>query len=217
VGLHHVGAPGVWEVALPDAFDEALADRVLDLLTGAGHTAVPCGDAHGRIVDRLAVAVLLEARALRAARPAPGGVPDAVTAALDAGGLATDAIRADDVPTIAAALHEGSGGADRFDPDAPPPAGGVPVDPAALRDRLELVAIAEGYRVVGDAVAGVAEIEAAMTLGAGWRQGPFTLAGRRGLRDVVEGLTRACRAPGADAATLDRFRVPPLLWQLATA
>ena len=55
-----------------------------------------------------------------------------------------------------------------------------------------------------------------MTAGAGWAAGPFTLAGRRGLRAVVTAIAALGRDPAADPATADRFAMPQLLWRMAT-
>jgi 3-hydroxyacyl-CoA dehydrogenase len=81
---------------------------------------------------------------------------------------------------------------------------------------MELVAANEAYRLVGESVAGTAEVDLAMTHGAGWPVGPFALAGQRGLRTLVADLTAHARDAGTDAVALDRFRVAPLLWQMAT-
>ena len=80
--------------------------------------------------------------------------------------------------------------------------------PPTLAERLALAAIAEGYRLVEEAVAGAEEIERALTAGAGWAAGPFTLAGRRGLRGVVTALAAIARDPAVDAADPRPVRDP---------
>lgn len=209
VGLHPVAGRLV-EVAMPAWFDDVVVDGVLDLLDGAGLVALPCTDAPGRIVDRLVAAARLEAVA-HAGRDDPGHLE----VALGTEGLPLHVLASADLPAVAAALHEGLGDAHRFLPPTPPTlAAGLPT--SAIMARVCLAVIAEAYRLVGEAVAGAEDIERAMTLGAGWATGPFALAGRAGLRTLVTELTAAARAPDADLATADRFRVPPVLWQIAT-
>ena len=220
VGFNLLPGSAVAELAMPVAFDDTVVDAVLDLLAEAGIIALPCMDAPGRIVDRLVVAVALEARAL-----VQGGAATQVTAdaALRAAGLSLAAFADTDLDAIAAVIHAGLGDAPRFasgsstHPAAEAsPGGHLPIDAAAVADRLSWAAIAEAYRLVGDAIAGADEIERAMTLGAGWATGPFTLAGRLGLRVVVTGLAALSRAPDVDPVTADRFAIPALLWQMAT-
>lgn len=219
VGLHLLPGTTIAEIAMPGAFDDAVVDGVLDLLASAGISALPCADAPGRIVDRLITVVALEAATLRG-----GGLASAsiVAAAAAAAGLSLAAIPAEDLDVIASAIHDGLGEPARFRGPGPtptaavPPGGRAPLDAAAVGERLELAAIAEAYRLVGDAVAGAEEIERAMTQGAGWAAGPFALAGRRGLRAVVTGLAALSGASGVDPVTADRFAIPQLLWTMAT-
>ncbi|MFN8619916.1 MAG: 3-hydroxyacyl-CoA dehydrogenase family protein [Chloroflexota bacterium] len=227
VGLHRVsraaGPTPVVEVALPAAFDDAVVDAVLDLLGAHGLEALPVGDGPGRIVDRL----------LASWWCAAGGVAIAV------GGRPLDALRAGEAAAVIAAIARDLGDAERFVVQAGAGSGGSAVRagtdaagapsrdrapqpatgeaPPAAADLAELAVIAEAYRLVGEAAAGAAEIERAMTAGAGWDAGPFTLAGRRGLRAVVTQIAALGRDPDADAATHDRFAMPPLLWRMATA
>lgn len=218
VGLRLLPGTHVAEVAMAAAFDDAIVDAVLDLLEGAGLVSLPCGDGPGRIVDRLVAAAAMDVRHLM-------GVglltPADAAAATARAGLSLTAIAPDDLPPVAASIDAGLGGAPRFTigtPQASPAAGAglAPLDTAVAATRLELVVIAEAYRLVGEAVAGAQEIERAMTQGAGWAVGPFTMAGRLGLRAVVTGLAALGRAADADAVTADRFAIPPLLWQMAT-
>jgi len=220
VGLHLLPGTRIAEIAMPGAFDDAVVDGVLDLLASAGISALPCADAPGRIVDRLVTVVALEAAALRGGGLASASI--AAAAAADAG-LSLAAIPEEDLDVIASAIHDGLGEPARFRAPGPtrtaaavPPGGRALLDAAAVGQRLELAAIAEAYRLVGDAVAGAEEIERAMTQGAGWAAGPFALASRHGLRVVVTGLAALSRASGVDPVTADRFAIPQLLWTMAT-
>ena len=211
VGLHPIHGSSVVEIAMPAQFDDGVVDGVLALLEGRGFVALPCGDAPGRIVDRLLATAWLEVRAA-AARGTPAAV---IVSALADAGIALGAVAEADLAPILAVLHAGLGEPSRYAP-ALPPAGGAPPDAASLADRLALAAIAEGYRLVEEAVAGAEEIERAVTAGARWAAGPFTLAGRRGLRGVVTALVAIARDPAEDDAARDRFAVPQLLWTMAT-
>lgn len=203
LGIHRVaraaGSTKVVEVALPAAFDDAVVDTVLDLLGEHGLDALPVGDGPGRIVDRL----------LASAWCAAGSADAAAIGAAAAGrGQPMDALSAPDLPAVAAAIVRDLGEAPRFVPGSGAGAGDA--------DQCELAVIAEAYRLVGEAAAGAAEIERAMTAGAGWDAGPFMLAGRRGLRAVVTAIAALGRDPATDPATVDRFGMPPLLWRMAT-
>ncbi len=209
------GRPALVEVALPAAFDDTLADGVLTLLQGRGVVALPTGDTPGRIVDRLVVAVWQEVLAARA-----GGVAqEDVEGALAEVGITLEVVAREDVAAITRAIHGGLGEPDRFAPGVAAPGDrvGPPRTVGEVRDRFALTAIAEAYRMVEEAVTGAAEIERAMTAGAGWAAGPFTLAARRGLRDVVTALARIGRDATDDAAARDRFAMPRLLWAMAIA
>jgi 3-hydroxyacyl-CoA dehydrogenase len=212
VGLHRIvragGPTPVVEVALHEAFDDGVVDAALDLLGEHGLEPLPTGDGPGRIVDRL----------LAAAWCAASGAGDAAAIAEGAAarGLPLDALPAADLAGIAGAIATGLGGAPRYEAALGEPGG--PAAGASLPwDRVELAVIAEAYRLVGEAAAGAAEIEHAMTAGAGWVAGPFSLAGRRGLRGVVTAIAALGRDPAADPATADRYAMPPLLWRMATA
>jgi len=218
VGLRLLPGTPVVEVAMPAAFDDGVVDAVLDLLEGAGLVPLSCADVPGRIVDRLVASAALASDALIQQGRA---TPTEMAAAAARAGLSLAAIEPHELAAVACALHAGLGDAARFAPPAPDPgtavaAGPLALDVDTLAGRLELVVIAEAYRLVGEAVAGADEIERAMTQGAGWAAGPFTMAGRRGLRDVVTGLAVLSRAAGVDPITADRFAMPPLLWQMAT-
>ena len=197
---------------MPAQFDDGVVDGVLGTLEARGFVALPCGDAPGRIVDRLVATAWLELQAAAAS----GVTQDALAGALRDAGLSLSAVAEEDLSPIVAALHGGLGEPARFDPAAAaaPVRGGAASTP--LSERLALAAIAEGYRLVEETVAGADEIERAMTAGAGWSAGPFTLAGRRGLRAVVTVLAAIARDAEADAATRDRFGMPQLLWTMAT-
>jgi 3-hydroxyacyl-CoA dehydrogenase len=213
VGLNLVSGSPVAEVAMPAQFDDEVVDGVLTLLEARGLVALPCGDAPGRIVDRLVAVAWLEARSATAA----GATVGDVTAALADAGLSLAVLAEDAEATrVIAAIHAGLGEPDRFDTTIAATRRASPPDAATISDRLVLAVIAEAYRLVEEAVAGAEEIERAMTAGAGWSAGPFTLAGRRGLRAVVTGLTAIARDPAEDAAARDRFAMPRVLWTMAT-
>lgn len=78
-------------------------------------------------------------------------------------------------------------------------------------ERVELAIINEAYHAVGEGVAGPADIDLALRLGANHPLGPFERAGQLGLRAVVQGLARL------EAAYGERYRVAPALWQIANA
>jgi 3-hydroxyacyl-CoA dehydrogenase len=213
VGLNLVSGSPVAEVAMPAQFDDEVVDGVLASLEARGLVALPCGDAPGRIVDRLVAVAWLEARSVAAA----GATDEHVAAALMDAGLSLAVLGEDAEATrVIAAIHAGLGEPDRFDTAIVPPRRTPPPDAATISDRLVLAVIAEAYRLVEEAAAGAEEIERAMTVGAGWTAGPFTLAGRRGLRAVVAGLTAIARDPAEDAATHDRYAMPRVLWTMAT-
>lgn len=218
VGLHLAGdrtrgRPVVAEVVMPARFDDEVVDGVLALLDRRGLVALPCGDAPGRIVDRLVAVAWLEARAAATA----GASAAVVDAAFADAGLSPAALGSkEDATAIVRAIHVGLGEPDRFDAGIVRPRAGTSDDRGALADRLALAVIAEAYRLVEEAVAGAEEIERAMTAGAGWAAGPFTLAGRRGLRAVVTALTTIARDPAEDAGARDRYAMPRVLWTMAT-
>ncbi|MGH2467901.1 MAG: 3-hydroxyacyl-CoA dehydrogenase NAD-binding domain-containing protein [Candidatus Limnocylindrales bacterium] len=78
-------------------------------------------------------------------------------------------------------------------------------------ERVELAIINEAYHAVGESVAGPADIDLALRLGANHPVGPFERAGQLGLRAVVQGLAKL------EAAYGERYRVAPALWQIANA
>ena len=82
--------------------------------------------------------------------------------------------------------------------------------PEAIVERVELAIINEAYQTAGDGVAGAADIDLALRLGARHPSGPFERAGQLGLRAVVQGLARL------EAAYGERYRVAPALWQIAS-
>lgn len=86
--------------------------------------------------------------------------------------------------------------------------GGLP--PAEIASRIELAIINEAYHAAGDGVADAADIDRAMKLGANHPYGPFERAGQLGLRAVIDGLA------GYEATVGERYRVAPLLWQVAS-
>ncbi|MEA2678150.1 MAG: 3-hydroxybutyryl-CoA dehydrogenase [Chloroflexota bacterium] len=94
------------------------------------------------------------------------------------------------------------------------PIGSQPA-PALLEDeaivrRIELAIINEAYHAAGDGVAEPPDIDRAMKLGANHPYGPFERAGSLGLRAVVTGLH------GLEGRFGERFRVAPMLWQVAS-
>jgi 3-hydroxybutyryl-CoA dehydrogenase len=86
--------------------------------------------------------------------------------------------------------------------------GGLPAD--EILRRIELAIINEAYHAAGDGVADAADIDRAMKLGANHPYGPFERAGQLGLRNVIDGLA------GYEATIGERYRVAPLLWQVAS-
>lgn len=91
----------------------------------------------------------------------------------------------------------------------------VQAAPDALSDeqivaRLELAIINEAYHAAGEAVAQPPDIDRAMKLGANHPYGPFERAASLGLRSVVTGLRELEQRYG------ERFRVAPVLWQIAS-
>jgi hypothetical protein len=282
-GLHLVGWPGAAEAALaevvipPDA-DPDRAESVLVRVEALGLTVAACGDGPGRIVDRLAATLALDAAALVAEgavegpalaaawgraghRREPGlgrapvggsiegviraiggrlgdppryrmGAPASAAPASAAPSRAAPASAAPASAAPASAAPAGAAPAGAAPASAAPasaaPASAAPASAArpgghaasasdiAVR-RLEVAVIAEAYRLIGEGVADPATIDRALVHGCGWPTGPFELAGRIGLRALVTRLVELGRGAGADAATRDRFAIPPLLWQMATA
>jgi 3-hydroxybutyryl-CoA dehydrogenase len=86
--------------------------------------------------------------------------------------------------------------------------GGLPAD--EIVRRIELAIINEAYHAVGDGVADAADIDRAMRLGANHPYGPFERAGALGLRAIIDGLA------GYEATIGERYRVAPMLWQVAS-
>jgi 3-hydroxybutyryl-CoA dehydrogenase len=91
---------------------------------------------------------------------------------------------------------------------AHPREGGLPAD--TIVARIELAIINEAYYAAGDDVAQPGDIDRALKLGANHPYGPFERAGRLGLRHVIDGLA------GYAATVGERYRVAPLLWQVAS-
>ncbi len=86
--------------------------------------------------------------------------------------------------------------------------GGLPED--EIVQRIELAIINEAYHAAGDGVSDAANIDRAMKLGANHPYGPFERAGALTLRVVIDGLA------GYEATIGERYRVAPLLWQVAS-
>lgn len=76
--------------------------------------------------------------------------------------------------------------------------------------RIELAIINEAYHAAAEGVAEASDIDRAMKLGANHPNGPFERAGQLGLRAVIDGLSRL------EANHGERYRVAPLLWQVAS-
>jgi 3-hydroxybutyryl-CoA dehydrogenase len=76
--------------------------------------------------------------------------------------------------------------------------------------RIELAIINEAYLAAGESVAEPGDIDRALKLGANHPLGPFERAGALGLRGVIDGLARY------EARHGERYRVAPLLWQIAS-
>lgn len=91
---------------------------------------------------------------------------------------------------------------------AAPMSGGLPADEIVAR--IELAIINEAYHAAGDGVAEASDIDRALKLGANHPHGPFERAGRLGLREVIDSLSRL------EALHGERFRVAPALWQIAS-
>jgi 3-hydroxybutyryl-CoA dehydrogenase len=87
-----------------------------------------------------------------------------------------------------------------------------PDRPGFLVGALLYPHLADAVTMVQDCYATPADIDAAMTLGCGYPQGPFALLDKIGPRSVLEGL-RAMHAGYGDAG----FAPPPLLAEHATA
>ncbi len=87
-------------------------------------------------------------------------------------------------------------------------AGGLPA--AEIVARIELAVINEAYHAAGEGVAEAGDIDRAMKLGANHPYGPFERAGELGLRRLIDGLSRL------EANHGERYRVAPLLWQMAS-
>ena len=79
-----------------------------------------------------------------------------------------------------------------------------------IAGRIELAIINEAYHAAGEGVAEAGEIDRAMKLGANHPYGPFERAGQLGLRAVIDALARL------EATVGERYRVAPLLWQVAS-
>jgi 3-hydroxybutyryl-CoA dehydrogenase len=86
--------------------------------------------------------------------------------------------------------------------------GGLPAD--EIVRRIELAIINEAYLAAGDGVSDAGDIDRAMKLGANHPYGPFERAGALGLRAVIDGLA------AYEATIGERYRVAPLLWQVAS-
>ncbi len=95
-----------------------------------------------------------------------------------------------------------------FDPTGPPGTAA-----ASLVDRLDLATINEAYRMVGEGAGDPPALDDVLCA-AGWSEGPFQMAGAIGLRAIVDRLH--ILAASEDLAIRDRFRVAPVLWQVAT-
>jgi 3-hydroxybutyryl-CoA dehydrogenase len=83
--------------------------------------------------------------------------------------------------------------------------------PAEIVARIELAIINEAYHAAGEGVAEAGDIDRAMKLGANHPHGPFERAGVLGLRSRS---STDCR--GFEAVLGERYRVAPLLWQIAS-
>jgi 3-hydroxybutyryl-CoA dehydrogenase len=86
--------------------------------------------------------------------------------------------------------------------------GGLPADEIVAR--IELAIVNEAYQAAGEGVAEAGDIDRAMKLGANHPRGPFELAGVLGLGVVID------RLAGFEAVLGERYRVAPLLWQIAS-
>jgi len=86
--------------------------------------------------------------------------------------------------------------------------GGLPADEIVAR--IELAIINEAYLAAGEGVAEAGDIDRAMKLGANHPHGPFERAGSLGLGAVIDRLS------GYAAIHGERYRVAPLLWQIAS-
>ena len=65
------------------------------------------------------------------------------------------------------------------------PGGPQPLDGPTIAERVVLAIVNEAYRALGDGVAGEADIDSAMRLGANHPFGPFAWARRAGIHEVV--------------------------------
>jgi len=108
--------------------------------------------------------------------------------------------RDEGAPAVSARLAEAGVGEARE--------GGLPAE--EILRRIELAIVNEAYLAVGDGVADASDIDRAMKLGASHPYGPFERAGELTLRAVIDGLA------AYEATIGERYRVAPLLWQIAS-
>jgi 3-hydroxybutyryl-CoA dehydrogenase len=102
-------------------------------------------------------------------------------------------------PTVSERLAEAGVG--------PPNEGGLPADEIVAR--IEAAIINEAYLAAGDGVAEASDIDRALKLGANHPRGPFERAGELGLGAIID------RLAGYEATHGERYRVAPVLWQIA--
>jgi len=233
------------EVVQGDRTSAAAMGRAIDFVAGLGKTAVACRDEPGFIVNRVNRPFTLEAlRMVEAGEAGVEQVDHALTAAgYPMGPFALmDLVGIDVNYAVARSLWEAFDGALRF---ATSPiqhglveagnlgrksgqgfyryeggraAGLAPAFASAAGNlahadmvgRIELAIINEAYHAAGDGVAEASDIDRAMKLGANHPYGPFERAGQLGLRRVIDGLSRLETLHG------ERYRVAPLLWQVAS-
>jgi 3-hydroxybutyryl-CoA dehydrogenase len=104
---------------------------------------------------------------------------------------------------------QASGPSDRLaEAGAAPTDGGLAA--AEIVSRIETAIINEAYLAAGEGVAEPGDIDRALKLGANHPHGPFERAGELGLREVIDRLARYEGEFG------ERYRVAPLLWQVAS-
>jgi 3-hydroxybutyryl-CoA dehydrogenase len=85
--------------------------------------------------------------------------------------------------------------------------GGLPADEIVAR--IGLAIINEAYLAAGEGVAEAGDIDRALKLGANHPTGPFERAGQLGLGVVID------RLAGYEQIHGERYRVAPVLWQIA--
>jgi 3-hydroxybutyryl-CoA dehydrogenase len=233
------------EVVVGDRTSGGAVERAMAFASGLGKTPVECRDSPGFIVNRVNRPFTLEAlRMLEAGEAGVEQIDRAVVGAGYPMGPFSlmDLVGIDVNYAVARALFDGFDHAIRFSPSpmqhrlveagrlgrksgdgfyryADGDSVGVAAEfagaEASMPDseivrRIELAIINEAYLAAGDGVAEAGDIDRAMKLGANHPYGPFERAGQLSVRAIIDGLA------GYEATLGERYRVAPLLWQIAS-